>query len=82
MSGQWLSNQKQTENTLRRLKAEKKVWYSRYQAFKNIKIFKISRYQDISPISESGVEILFKMKEETSQRINIYFLPNIFHAMY
>lgn len=52
MSGQWLSNQKQTENTLRRLKAEKKVWYSRYQVFKNIKIFKISRYQDISPISE------------------------------
>ena len=45
MSGQWLSNQKQTENTLRRLKAEKKVWHS--------------RYQPMSPISEGSVEITF-----------------------
>lgn len=68
MSGQWLSNQKQTENTLRTLKAEEKVWHSRYQA--------------MSPISESSVEITFKMKEEASQRTKIYFLPNIFHAAY
>ena len=68
MSGQRLSNQKQTENTLRRLKAEKKVWHSRYQA--------------MSPISEGSVEITFKMKEETSQRTKIYFLSNIFHAAY
>lgn len=62
MSGQWLSNQKQSENPLRRRKVEKSLH---------------SRYQAMTLISESSAEITFKIKEETSQEIyflsNIFY---------